>query len=1240
MNSKNNGEYLKIATLNTQGLRKIKHRRALFHHFKRHNFDIIAVQEAYLLNEDRHFINSEWSGSFHLVGGTKHSKGMLTLFGERLKNSDIRLCFSSDRIIVSSISVNGNPLYIINIYGPCGDKEKVLFFQDLTNTLRNINLSEEVQKIILGDTNSVSNNNLDIIAGLPHSNRVVNEFNSFIDQNDTIDIWRCQNCNNKEYTWSRTISYNSTFIARRLDFILVSNNLIQFCQNSEISSIGFSDHRLVFLKLDFSAFERGPSIFNLNTNFLNDIEFINQVKNKIKEIKREYESFNPHILWEAIKISIKSAAIKYGKEKSRENKQNKDLTLINLAVKEKALAQNPNDRILQSQIKNLKTQLELVNIKEAEGARIRAGIKWAESGEKNTAFFIGLERQRGRNDTIFRIKDKEGLTINTNDEILKHIAMYYKDLYTLPDITNQPPADVNFCEKGQGPSLSQEKAAGMELDITEAELHGAVASMNNGSSPGLDGIPAELYKVLWIDIKDSFLKCVKYSYYQKQLPMSQKHGVIKLLYKGKDLDRENISNWRPISLLNADYKIVAKILARRLIPVLDELLDQSQYAFVKGRNSGDMLRELDDLIELEKLKGKKSILLSVDYSKAFDTLSSAAIIKAMKVLGFREKFLEWVQILLKGRKSCVKNNNFISEFFNMERGVRQGCPLAPLLFICTVELLGRNIRNDPNIKGILTSKNHRPVKIRQFADDTTFFLRDQIDFREVLSKIKEFGKFSGLQLNINKCMAMVLDKNLTDKEKICHIKLVNKIKVLGVYFSNQCQPIELNENIEPKIEQLEKICRQWGKRNLTAIGKIIILKTFGISPLIHIINSIGIEQKNIIRINQIMFRFIWKKPGSEGRVIEKIKRSVLCNNLNEGGLKMIDLDLFQTGFFLKWGENLLSEERKEWKNAAKIFFEPLGGISAFKSNIHLRAHKGIELIKSKFWRRVLEVWIKTNVNNSKANNCISPSDPIFNNANLVFKGKVLFLPELIKRKISLVSQVTEKGRLLPMQELISKYGSYPGLILDFNILYNALLPVCSNLQKKQEHKNEQTFYYQNQVVGEIGRKKLMLLNKINSVPKSSIYWNRYENITYEKNRWLIPFKVTSEVKIQFFQWKISHRIFPCGVLLHKMGILPTENCQHCNKRETLVHLFFECPKNSKLWGEIDKLIRIETNHPIKLSSSDVIHGVLRNKNMKEQDFIYINKLILIGKTVISKSNFFQRNQIELFEEEYRQRFKD
>ena len=142
-----------------------------------------------------------------------------------------------------------------------------------------------------------------------------------------------------------------------------------------------------------------------------------------------------------------------------------------------------------------------------------------------------------------------------------------------------------------------------------------------------------------------------------------------------------------------------------------------------------MLREINDIIEYGKSRKSNHLVVSLDYAMAFDTISLASIMHALNFFGFGANFQKWIKIILTDRRSCVTNGGYMSDFFDMQRGVRQGCPLAPLLFILTVELLAINIRKDDKIHGINIDGYDSAIKIRQYADDATLFLRDIIDFQ-------------------------------------------------------------------------------------------------------------------------------------------------------------------------------------------------------------------------------------------------------------------------------------------------------------------------------------------------------------------------------------------------------------------------------------------------------------------------------------------------------------------------------
>ena len=174
-----------------------------------------------------------------------------------------------------------------------------------------------------------------------------------------------------------------------------------------------------------------------------------------------------------------------------------------------------------------------------------------------------------------------------------------------------------------------------------------------------------------------------------------------------------MKNWRPISILNTDYKILAKCLAQRLKKVLSEIISCDQTGFMKGRFIGENIRLALDMIDCEAT----GFMLLADIEKAFDKLEWSYMFQVLRYFNFGDDLISWVQILYTDICLCVVNNGHASDFFNLTRGVRQGCPLSPLFIICN-EIMSIWIKRDDNVKGITI--NDVEIKISMYADDTTF----------------------------------------------------------------------------------------------------------------------------------------------------------------------------------------------------------------------------------------------------------------------------------------------------------------------------------------------------------------------------------------------------------------------------------------------------------------------------------------------------------------------------------------
>ena len=240
----------------------------------------------------------------------------------------------------------------------------------------------------------------------------------------------------------------------------------------------------------------------------------------------------------------------------------------------------------------------------------------------------------------------------------------------------------------------------------------------------------------------------------------------------------------------------------------------------------------------------------------------------LKHFGFNESFIIWVKTLYSNIQTCVMNNGWISEIFKNSRGIRQCCPLSALLFVLSVEIMALRIRNNKDIKGfqIKIDEQTHSIKISQLADDTTLYFNSKNDISVAMNEIEIFGNFSGLMINKNKTEGLWIGKLKHSKDKEENIKWTNKpIKTLGIYYGHdyiECEKL----NWEKKIKKMNSLFLSWSKRNLSILGKVLIIKALIISIFTFMVSSCVIPEKYKKEIESKCFKFIWNgKP-------DKVKR--------------------------------------------------------------------------------------------------------------------------------------------------------------------------------------------------------------------------------------------------------------------------------------------------------------------------------------------------------------------------------
>ena len=510
------------------------------------------------------------------------------------------------------------------------------------------------------------------------------------------------------------------------------------------------------------------------------------------------------------------------------------------------------------------------------------------------------------------------------------------------------------------PTLTDDERAECDKEITVTELTHALSLLNKDSAPGSDGLPPSFYTHFWEKLQIPFFKCILQSIEKGELPFTLKNGIITLIHKGKNLDRNDLSNYRPITLTNTDYKIFTKALALRLQKVIKTVVNEDQIEFVKGRNIASHLRLFDDLAKYlskkQQQKNRSGALVALDFSKAFDALSKRCIKEALDILNFGSHFQKLIQTAMEATQSCVQNGGWLSSWFPTERGIRQGCPLSPLLFIIAVEILAIRIRNNPDVRGIQVNEDRNEnlqtntTKIKQFADDTTLTKNDEKDTKLAISIVEQFQEFSGLRLNKRKSEGIWMGSRKHERVRIHDIPMKGMIQILGIFYSAEKEASTLENNWTSKIENLIRTIKQWENRNPTPYGKVIIAKTLLLSQFPHVLQILALPQSVLTCINTIIYRFLWKRKYNNKRAFEKIKRNVLSLDIEEGGLKMINI------------------EKRKKKNVpgemdSKFIFTPILSIHcALNATVDPKHNQAINQIESHFWREATKATTLMNKN--------------------------------------------------------------------------------------------------------------------------------------------------------------------------------------------------------------------------------------------------------------------------------------
>ena len=717
---------LKILSVNCQGLGSMEKRLDVFNYLKQKQCQIYCLQDTHTTKMSENFFRSQWNSECLFSSGKSNARGVAILFSKNLEYEiHSHISDPEGNYLIADISVEQNRFTLVNLYGPNQDTPS--FFDTILNkvtTIGNTNL------IICGDFNTVQNAQLDYFNYKHINNKKAHEKILEIKETHSLyDPYRESHPSQRRYTWRKKTPLKQA----RLDYFLITDSLLPFINKTLIEESYRSDHSIIILDISFVKFQKGKPLWKLNNSLLHDIEYLQIIKDKITEVKKQYAlpvydlenihivpdkeiqfTINDQLFLETLLMEIRGKSISFSSHiKKQTEKREKELT-----EKIKTLESNLSESDV-NEIEILKEELKIIRQNKMQGILIRSRAQIIEEDEKATNFFCNLEKHNFISKLIPQIRKQNGEIITDQFQILNEAKLFYEQLYGCKDeqLTNVDLKDV--LSDTETNALNIQESNKLEGLLTYEEAGVTLKAMKNNRSPGSDGFSSEFFKVFWKYLGHFVVRSINYGFIKGVLSITQREGIITCIPKGNK-PRHFLTNYRPISLLNCVYKIASGSIANRIKGTLKELIHKDQTGFIAGRYIGENTRLIYDIMDHTEQNSLPGLLLLVDFEKAFDSVSWSFIYKVLEYFGFGQSIISWVKLFNNNAKLRINQGGNLSSFFNIGRGCRQGDPISPFLFILCAEILAIMIRKNRNIKGIII--NDKEHKLSQYADDTVFIL--------------------------------------------------------------------------------------------------------------------------------------------------------------------------------------------------------------------------------------------------------------------------------------------------------------------------------------------------------------------------------------------------------------------------------------------------------------------------------------------------------------------------------------
>ncbi|MDC0525679.1 reverse transcriptase family protein [bacterium] len=852
------------------------------------------------------------------------------------------------RMITVETLINGSLIKIASIYAPVGDG-RATFFSEIKGGINS-------STIIGIDANCVLNPAVDLDrpgVTAPYDNSGAPELIDLLTHHQLVDTLRETMGDSHRFFTNHTVTERDVRVTRtRIDQIHVPViDAMQWTHLTDEADFMRRGRRYgldtVQSELNIIREPRGRDLKFINERVYDDDRFNSNLSSAIKTIvdaKTATDTWSD--VWERIKVTVRTKSL----ARTDELRRQKDTDIARMQAILKHIEDNirtgkatPSDYETRDEM--TKQIQAAARVKRSIGERLeKEAFEQGLKHDVSTAAFYQMWSPRSAAQWVAKLWDAdwsdpskpqwdaEGGSVTAASGMADAFARYYEKLFG-PKVSHPASRECALRTLRSGKKVLEPTKAKLGAPITAEEIAHVSDHLPAGKRPGPDRIPTKFYKTFSKVISPILEEVYNEAHSTTgSLPPSQKEGIISVLYKKKD--RADARNYRPITLLNVDYKILMRILANRMVDAVSQFVSDDQNGFVPNGFIAENTMRLKLLQSLIEEEDSEAIFLFLDCEKAFDRCSWDFLIAGLEALNFGDDFIKYIKLAYSAdappsRRMYV--NGHLSDPFNILSGVAQGCPLSPLLFLIITEPLARMINSDTGIKGIKVGRERH--KISLFADDTTLMMR-LADVVRVLATLRIWERATAMKENAGKREILPVGKLRRHPEKVPQeltsggaspVKEGETIIHLGIPLGNGIDMAAWWTDRYRKVKAKTAFWRGLGRLSLT--GRNMLLQSILYGSLRYWFFTCEPEEALLQHIEEDAKQLLWSvnpeldpdELGTKKRARRYIHENASYLPQKEGGGSIMHLKSHIKAFQAQWLIKYVDPRQSPWKDVADVW---------------------------------------------------------------------------------------------------------------------------------------------------------------------------------------------------------------------------------------------------------------------------------------------------------------------------------